>query len=368
MLFKTSFSSLVAIIISFATFYSPTELSAQQNVTVAGQDVQFRLGATIQPRFTYYTSDLNDDTIEQIGFGLRRFRLRNYISIGKQWAVFSQLEGSGLNAQLLDMRVDYKLNPEFTIRGGRFAGAQPRSMAFTLHSDIDAIDRPAISEYWAKNTIGADARDYGLEVMYHPDFFEFRVFLHNGDNRNNIRPGASDEIPTSPRTKMAVSSSFRYFPLDDTHTEIGIFGGLNKNSGHYEASDGYYTAAFHVYRGAFPGHYPFRIKIDAIMIRHLEVESHPERFDHIFTGASLFAGYLISKETEAFVKAETYRVDRHVIKQDVNLFSGGVTYSFSAAQDKNFNITKLTAMYNIKDDSLPDRIARFLQLQLQILL
>ena len=368
MLFKISLSSLVAIIISIATFYSPTELNAQQNVIVAGQDVQFRLGATIQPRFTYYTSDYNDESIEQIGFGLRRFRLRNYISIGKQWAVFSQLEGSGLNAQLLDLRVDYKLNPNFTIRGGRFAGAQPRSMAFTLHSDIDAIDRPVITEYWAKNTIGADARDYGLEVMYHPDFFEFRVFLHNGDNRNNIKPGASDQIPTSPRDKMAISSSFRYFPQDDVHTEIGLFGGLNKNSGHYEQSDGYYTAAFHAYRGAFPGHFPFRLKFDAIMIRHLEVESHPERFDHIFTGASLFAGYLITKEMETFIKAETYQVDRHITKQDVSIFSGGLTYSFSAAHGKSFNITKLTAMYNFKDDSLPDRKAHFLQLQLQLLL
>src|SRR5690554_3610959 len=144
MLFKVSPPLLVACIISFATLYSPSELHAQQNVTVAGQDVQFRLGATIQPRFTYYSSNLNDDSIEQTGFGLRRFRLKNYINIGDKWTVFSQLEGSGLNAQLLDMRVEYKLNSKITLRTGRFAGTQPRSMAFTLHSDIDAIDRPAI--------------------------------------------------------------------------------------------------------------------------------------------------------------------------------------------------------------------------------
>ena len=368
MLFKFHFSLIVAIVISLATFYSPTELYAQQNVTVAGQDVQLRLGATIQPRFTYFTSEYNDATIGQIGFGLRRFRLRNYISIGNKLSFFSQLEGSGLNAQVLDMRIDYKLNPKFTIRGGRFAGAQPRSLGFTLHTEIDAIDRPAISEYWSKNTIGADARDYGLEVIYHPDFFEFRVYLHNGDNRNNIKPGLSDEIPTSPRNKMALSSTFRYFPLNDVHTEIGLFGGINKNSGHYEPSDGYYTAAFHAYRGAFPGHYPFRLKFDAIMIRHQKVQSHPEQFDHIFIGANLFGGYMISKETEVFLKSETYQVDRHITKQDVNIYSGGLTYSFSAANGNSFNNTKLTAMYNIKDDSIPDRTAHYFQLQLQIVL
>lgn len=368
MLFKVNKSILFAFIISFAILSSPTELNAQQNVVVGGQDVQFRLGATIQPRFTYYTSNFNDDSIEQIGFGIRRFRLKNYINIGKKWTVFSQLEGSGLNAQLLDMRVEYKLSPTFMLRTGRFAGTQPRSMAFTLHSDIDAIDRPVITEYWAKNTIGADARDYGIEAVYKPDFFEFRVFVHNGDNRNNIRPGASDEIPTNSRTKLALSSILRYFPTNDIHNEIGFFAGTNGNSGHYEASEGYYTAAFHAYRGALAGHYPFRVKFDAIVLRHLEVHSHPERFDHIFIGASLFGGYLVDKTTELFVKTESYQVDRHITKQDVTILAGGITYSFSAAQGKGFQFNKLTAMYNWKEDSLADRTAQFFQLQLQILL
>src|SRR5690606_35478268 len=136
------------------------------------------------------------------------------------------------------MRVDYKINPKFTLRAGRFAGAQPRSLGFTLHHEIDAIDRPAIAEYWAKNTIGADARDYELEVAYHPELFDIRLFVHNGDNRNNIKPAASDEIPTNPRTQLALSTLFGYFPTNDIHDEIGFSGGINGNSGHYVSSKG----------------------------------------------------------------------------------------------------------------------------------
>lgn len=359
---------LVAILITIAAFSLPKTLSAQQNITVAGQDITFRLGATLQPRFTYYASGYNDDTVEEIGFGVRRMRFRTYIGIGPDLALFTQLEGSGANVQMLDLRLEYKLNPEWTIRTGRFVGAQPRAMGRTLHNDIDAIDRIAIADYWARNSLGTDSRDYGLELVYRPKFLEYRLFIHNGDNRENRKTGTSETLPTANKKTMAISSAVSYFPDNDPHTDIGVFIGFNGNEGNYSAAKSYYTASFHAYRGTFPGHFPFRVKLDAILLRHQEVQDHPERFDHIFMGASLFGGYLLRKDTEVFVKGEAYQVDKHITKQDVSILTAGLTYSFSAARDKNFQMNKITAAYNYKQDSIGDRKAGIFQIQMQVLL
>lgn len=350
---------------------NPAETQAQQNVTVAGQDISFRLGTTIQPRFTYVNEDLNDREIDRIGFGIRRFRLRSYIGVGSNVSVFTQMEGSGTSAQFLDLRIDYKLNPDLTLRVGRFAGAQPRAMAMTLHSDIDAIDRAAIADYWARSTIGSDARDYGAELVWKPNRLEYRLFVHNGDNRYNYRSGSADEAPGSSRsrTTMAVSSMVRFFPNNDVHTDIGLYGSYNGNPGQGITMKNYYSAAFHAYRGTFPGHFPYRVKFDAILASFDNVPIFGGYENHLFAGATIFTGYMLRPDTELFGRVERYSTNAHS-KSNLNsdFLTLGFTYSFSAAQGKNFQGNKITTTYTWKNNNPADRVTSLFQVQIQILI
>lgn len=365
-------TTLLFCVLLIAATIQSTELQAQQPVTIAGQDVSLRLGSTIQPRFTYVNEDTNTQDIDRIGFGVRRFRLRTYIGVGSHVQVFSQLEGSGTNAQLLDLRVDYKLNSDLTLRVGRFAGAQPRAMAMTLHSDIDAIDRAASADYWARNTLGADARDYGAEIVWKPNRLEYRLFLHNGDNRYNYRSGAVDESPglNNSSKKMAVSSMIRFFPNNDTHTDIGIYGSYNGGGGQNPfAAKNYYSAAFHAYRGTFPGHYPLRVKFDAILTSFNDVPIQGGLENRLFAGATIFTGYLVRTDTEVFGRLERFSTNAHSDQnQNTDFATIGLTYSFSAAQGKNFQSNKVTAAYTWKNNHITEIIASIFQIQVQVFL
>jgi len=354
---------------------SEQDAKAQHQVTIAGQDVSLRLGLTLQPRFTYAFEDENSSSVERLGFGVRRFRLRTFAGFGDDFRLFAQLEGAGTSAQVLDLRVEYSPVSNLWIRWGRFAGAQPRSMAFTLHSEIDMVDRAAIADYWARNTIGADARDYGIELLYRPSKTEYRIFFHNGDNRNNYRSGPADDNMTENRNHkgLAISTSIRYFPSNDAHTDLGGYLGINTSKNNYSIHPSmpgmgrsFVSASIHGYRGTFAGHFPIRVKFDALMIRYEELTQNAINLNQTFTGISLFGGYLIRPDTEIMIRAE--RVDRNsqLSDNEVFLFSTGLTYSFSAAKNKNFLGQKLTAVYTYKDDLHLQKITQSVVIQLQI--
>lgn len=352
-------------------------IAQTKNVTIAGQDVGLRLGLTIQPRFTYANEEINNAEVERLGFGIRRFRLRTYADFGDRFKVFAQLEGSGASANLLDLRAEYKLSPTIWLRAGRFVGAEPRAMAITLHSEIDIIDRPAIADYWARNTIGADARDYGLEVLYRIPKLEYRVFLHNGDNRNNFRTGAADFSMTDNRNDrgMAVSTLLRYFPNKDVHTDIGGYLGYNASKGSYTRPEplsfegrNLWSAAVHAYRGTYAGHFPFRVKADAILIDYASFTSGGVEVNQTFLGGTLFGGYLLRKDIELVGRVESFSTNINSRGNRTELFTAGATYSFSAAHGENFLNRKITAGYTLRFKEDAQRPDHLFVIQLQIVL
>jgi hypothetical protein len=366
----------IILFIFLSFLYAPNTV-AQNTVTIAGQDVSLRLGLTLQPRFTYAFEDEDTQNVERLGFGVRRFRLRTYAGFGDNFRLFAQLEGAGVSAQVLDLRAEYSPIDHLWIRIGRFAGAQPRSMAFTLHSEIDMVDRATIADFWARNTIGADARDYGIELHYRPTKTEYRVFIHNGDNRNNFRGGPADDNMTERRNDkgLALSTSIRHFPNNDVHTDIGGFVGVNTSKNSYSIHPSlpgigrsFISGSVHGYRGTFAGHYPIRLKFDAIMIKYEEINRNSVELNQLFTGVALFGGYLIRPDTELMLRIERLDRDANQSNDDALLLSAGVTYSFSATERKNFLGQKITAIFTFKDDSYLQKITHSIVIQLQLML
>lgn len=365
-----NFSSRLSLISFLSSvlclLFSAQPALSQTPINVAGQDINFRVGVTFQPRFGI-GSDIERE-YDRLGFGVRRLRFRTYVGIGSNLSFFTQLEGSGTNAQFLDMRVDYRIRPDLTLRFGRFAGTQPRSMALTLHNEIDAIDRSAIAEYWTKFQTGSDARDYGIELVYRPNRFEYRVYLHNGNNQLNYRSSINDESATqfSTRNELAISSMVRFFPNNSPNSEISIYAGYNGTTANQVNSKNSYSVSAHAYHGALPGHFPYRLKVDFIHTRFNEARSALNSGDQNFTGANGFAGYLLKPNTELFAHGEIYRhTNLSPLGEDVTILQLGLTQSFVVNNSKPFQ-NKITIAYGLRDDTLLGYSTRLLQAQFQL--
>ena len=330
-------------------------------VITLGDDVSFRLGGTFQPRFTYDQFggvDNAGNRIEAAAFGVRRARLRLYGNIGNDIVIFLQMEGSGASAQLMDIRVAYRLYENWFIRAGRFVGAQPRAFALTLHSNLDAIERPAIGEVWARGTLGADGRDYGVELYYKTSDAEVRLYAHNGQNSDNFRPNTGGNIPGDNRGfNPAISAYASYNPSLLDGLEVGLFGGFNpsenRNTAYTPQFEGrkYSNYAAHIYWGANPGSQPIRIKADYVGIRYKSFllpefeEAGSQSFQQTITGASLFASAMPSKAVEAFTRVE-YIDFGHMDDSYDTFLTFGATYSMSAARGKSFGNAKLTLAWS----------------------
>lgn len=349
---------------------------AQGNVTIGGQDVNLRLGFTVQPRFSYASESVNDVASDRIGFGVRRFRMRTYINIGSDFKIFTQWEGSGTSAALLDIRGEYRLNDQTWLRAGRFVGAQPRVMAITLHSDIDLIERPGIADIWARNTLGADARDYGLEVLHRRKELELRLFLSNGGNTINYRNNYSSEPLVGPSGRgMALNTMVRYFPESLKNSEFGVHGGVNHGRSPFTVTQrapgvgrNFTNASVFAYWGVLSGQQPVRVKFDAVMVQYEDVLVAGTDFGQTLRGASLFTGFLIRKDTELVAGLERYTTRTDDPNAQVDLLTVGATYSFSAARGQNFQGQKITVAYTAKSKNSYDRLGHLLIAQLQILI
>lgn len=335
--------------------------SARAPVITLGDDVSFRLGGTLQPRFTYdhFGGPENaDNSVEAAAFGVRRARLRFYGNIGDDFVLFLQMEGSGASAQLMDIRVAYRLYKDWFIRAGRFVGAQPRAFAMTLHSSLDAIERPAIGEVWARGTVGADGRDYGMELYYKTRKAEVRLYTHNGANNDNFRPNTGGNRPTADRGfKPAWSAYASYNPSILDGLEVGLFGGYNPSANSYTAYTPQYEGrkysnySAHIYWGADPGSQPVRLKADYVGIRYKSFELSSfnnfteQPFQQTVSGASLFASVMPSDVLEAFTRVE-YVDFGHPDDSYDTFLTLGATYSMSAARGKAFGNAKLTLAWS----------------------
>lgn len=328
------------------------------NVRAVSDDISIRLGGTIQPRLTYTTDDE-----DRIGYGLRRLRFRLYTDIGDNLGVFLQMEGSGSAATWLDIRGEYRVHNHLTIRTGRFVGAQPRAYARTLHSAIDAIDRPAISDKWARKTIGADGRDYGVEALWNSPRWELRGFLHNGYNQSNFRRGISnDPVAGGVKTDgFAFSAAGTYFPGARDAFQAGLYASVNTAQNpltvvthpdvNQQFARNYISYSAHAYYGALPGDQPYRVKADLIGISYQDVkpEGHDAMGVHNYLGGSLFGALLASPCVELFAMGELWYGDMGNADQIIRTYGTvGGSYSLSARAGRPFALNRIILTYSLR--------------------
>lgn len=290
-------------ILALALILSGVAAQAQSPVTVAPKDMKLRIGGTLQTRVSVMSNpNLVGQPATQLGLGARRARIRLFADLHPNVRFFMQMEGAGTSATFTDIRGEWDMTPQTMLRFGRFVGAQPRGMALTLMYDIDAIDRPAVIEHWARSTYGADARDYGVEVVHRRGDVELRGFLHSGDNSQNFRVGISDASPSggTRRGALATSGMIRVIPKSVPHSEFGVHAGYNPTKSANALNRTYTDWSAHAYWGDKVGTQPTRLKFDAVGIRY--ADSGP--IQQTTTGFSLLAAQLVRPDTEIYARVE----------------------------------------------------------------
>lgn len=203
----------------------------------AGDDkpeVKVKVAGTVQAWGSY--AQTNTDTA-QVGFGLRRVRLRFYGSIGDNVKTFVQLETT--SPKLLDARIQWKINDNMEIRMGRFIAAGVRGGGLTSHTKLDIVERPESARLWASRTVGADYRDYGVALFGKAKDFKYNVWVHNGAGAANIRP--SNRGTAGVQTQgVAVAGMVTYMPKSVKGLEAGAHYGMgNKYLNEYNSYSAY---------------------------------------------------------------------------------------------------------------------------------
>lgn len=323
-------------------------------VETSAPDVSVRLSGTFQPRLSYGFTSGDDDDLQRLGFGIRRARLRATATFTSRFGVHYDVDlGSG-SLSSVDLYGFYRPTPRVRLRMGYLAGAQPRAYIFTSHTRIDAIERAAIAERWARGTIGSSGRDFGLEGRYQTPDLTVEVFLHNGDGsfdraRGNFRESVSSSATRGvDLTRMAAGTYLSYEPGQPQGLDIGGFVGYNAARNPNTAPDGldegraYLTYSGHVYWGASPGSQPVRLKADALAIRY-------EALDDVGVDVQQSAGYAVLgavrvlRHGEAFARYERFYADTEEARDDY--VTAGLSYSLSARRGLPYRQERLTLAY-----------------------
>jgi len=311
-----------------------------------------------QPRVSYGSMEEGSETMDRMGFGIRRARLRAEVMVREKIGVRYDADFASGSFQSVDLFAFVRLSDQVTMRMGIMPSAQPRAHIFTPIPLIDGFDRAAIAEQWAGATLGGGGRDFGLDVQYQTPAWTLVAFLHNGDgsfsrSRGNFSQTISSEATTGGIDRSILATSVYAAHRIQSVEGLEVGGYLSQNSSKNPntanaAGEGrkYVSYAAHAYYGAAPGSQPFRVKLDLIGINFNEGEQ--ERLDFSVLGA-----VRLNDHMELFARYENAQED---IRFDgTDFLSGGLNFSLSKLKGGNFSDQRATLGYSMLESPTGDQ-------------
>ncbi|HCK99641.1 MAG TPA: hypothetical protein DHW42_06005, partial [Candidatus Marinimicrobia bacterium] len=141
---------------------------------------------TLQTWASYTTYEHSADSVTtQMGFGIRRARIRGEMIKGK-FAGFVQYDAAANT--LHDARIDYALSKNMKFRMGRFVGPGSQAGGRTSHTVIDFAERSIVGRMWALAVGRDDYRSYGLALIHNLGIIQYEIMASNGDGSINFKP------------------------------------------------------------------------------------------------------------------------------------------------------------------------------------
>jgi hypothetical protein len=283
-----------------------------------------QLGGTIQ---TWMSASQYGADTTNMAIGLRRVRIRYYAQYDK--AKF-YIQSDIISGLLLDARIEYHFNNNFNIRAGRFIGAGVRGGGLTSHTKLDIIERPFMVRSWGSGTVGSDYRDFGIQAEGKVADFTGRLWLHNGDGKNNITNRVGDFYRGKSQNNTlatAVDAMLIYKPAAVKGLEVGGHYGVgNKNIKDY--------SSYSAYAYFKPGRFSFKAELISLTDKEA---------NKTMRGYYLFGGYKITNTIEVLGRFENYDPNIDIGSDDINIITiGAALYEFE--DTKNHRIAAAFVM------------------------
>jgi len=123
---------------------------------------EIKFGGYIHAWFSY--GDQDDDGSSAYGFTLRRVRLKPYGSLSKSIKWGLHVGWDKQTASLIEVYIDFDLSESFKIKIGQFPVPGAISGTLTSTTQLDFVERAAITEQWGENSALSKHRGVGLQV------------------------------------------------------------------------------------------------------------------------------------------------------------------------------------------------------------
>ncbi|MBL7135595.1 MAG: hypothetical protein ISS81_03255 [Candidatus Marinimicrobia bacterium] len=230
------------------------------NIRLLGQaEFQF----TLQSWATYTTYEHSaDSTTTQLGFGIRRARLRGKMTKGKATG-FVQYDA--YTGNMMDAQIDYSLTENIKIRMGRFVGAGSQAGGHTSHTAIDFAERSIVGRLWASAVGRSDYRTYGFSLMGKVRFLDYQVLAQNGDGFLNLKPYGTKSSNSDKDTGSIPQLDFLVSTKLYNGISMGLHYGLpNENRINISSMTGFFYIKPNDYsRGKLRGKFDFA-RVDSV--------------------------------------------------------------------------------------------------------
>ena len=295
-----------------------------KNIIFVGLVILFIVApsASAQPEFQFslqswgsYTSyeHTDDSTSTQLGFGIRRARIRGKMMQGKATA-FIQYEA--INSTIIDVRLDYILSDNLMFRMGRFVGPGSQAGSRTGHTSIDLIERSIVGRNWAIAVDRKDSRSYGLALLGKLGNFGYELMASNGDNSVNLNPYNNDSSKSKTDTgKLPQFDVMGHYSLGNSIT-AGLHYGLANEDRVNKSS----LTGFAYFRPEEYSAGKMRFKFDFAKMDDLG--------DNIaMLGYSALGVYKATRHFEIGSRMETWNWDIDAGDNTVTNFTIGINYS-----------------------------------------
>ncbi len=338
-------------------------------------EVDLTWSATLQPRASFGMDEIDDSTSERLGFGVRRARFSLNANFNDSYGLFYDVDLAGAGLTTISLFGYVKPTDGLTLRFGYLPGAQPQAYIPTPMTRIDLLERAAIADMWARGTIGAAARDFGLDATLTSGNLDASLFVHTGDGaflpqRGNFSRSVSTLSATggAARTDMAVSTSLRLRDAGVEGLQVGGYASFNSagnpNTAVQDVGRSYVAWSGHAYYGAAPGSQAVRLKLDVIGVAYEEIAGE----DGVLVAAQNTLGFAalgalrLMTGMELLARVEQYAPDNG--GGDITFLAAGLSFSPSARRGLPFQRERITLVYS---SALPDgRSAHLLELQGQL--